>query len=113
MFDDLVADSGGSSAVLQCGAVVRRKVTPHNRTHVGGLLGEGKGLGGKTDRRDLWHGSGGKEREAQEGSAFIRGFGACAQGLMMCSIRTLRDSSAYAQRVFLVTAVEDPKGGPA
>lgn len=81
MFDDLVADSGGSSAVLQCGAVVRRKVTPHNRTHVGGLLGEGKGRDGKTDGRDLWNGSGGKERETQEGSAFYKGLWCMRTGL--------------------------------
>lgn len=70
---------------------------------VGG--GEGKG---ESERRDLWNGSGGKER----GLLFMKGFGACARGLMMYSICALRDSSSYAQRVLLVTAVEDPKGGP-
>lgn len=78
----------------------------------GRFVGGGDGTGRLTEETS---GMEAVERRGRHrrGLLFIRGFGACAQGLMTCSVRTLRDSSAYAQRVLLVTAVEDPKGGPA
>lgn len=79
---------------------------------MGSLLRGGEGTGRVTEETS---GMEAVERRGRHrrGLLFIRGFGACAQGLMTCSIRTLRDSSAFAQRVLLVTAAEDPKGGPA
>lgn len=46
-----------------------------------GKFVEGRGRDGKSDRRDLWNGSGGKERETQEGSAFYKGLRCVRTGL--------------------------------